>query len=76
MVESAEFIYWPIGTPVTERSLPLIGLLQQQDDGDLLRAVAEVVLQFLMEHDVEDVVGSGRYERGDGRQNLAQRMLD
>jgi len=26
------------------------------------------VLQLLMEHDVEGVVGAGRYERGDGRQ--------
>jgi transposase-like protein len=33
-----------------------------------LRAVAEAVLQLLMEHDVEGLVGVGRYERGDGRQ--------
>jgi len=26
------------------------------------------VLQLLMEHDVEGVVGAGRYERGDGPQ--------
>jgi hypothetical protein len=55
-------------TPMTETTLPLIELLQKQDDGDFLRSVAEAVLQLLMEHDVEGVVGAGRYERGDGRQ--------
>jgi putative transposase len=52
---------------MTETSMPLIELLQKQDDGDFLRAVAEAVLQLLMEHDVEGVVGAGRYERGEGR---------
>ena len=51
---------------MTETSMPLINLLQKQDGGDFLRAVAEAVLQLLMEHDVEGLVG--RYERGDGRQ--------
>jgi transposase-like protein len=36
-------------------------------NGDFLRAVAEAVLQLLMEHDVEGLIGAGRYERGDGR---------
>jgi hypothetical protein len=40
--------------------LPLIELLQKQDDGDFLRTVAEAVLQLLMEHDVEGLVGAGR----------------
>lgn len=53
---------------MTEPTLPLIELLQKQDDGDFLRAVAEAVLQFLMEHDVEGLIGAGRYERGGGRQ--------
>jgi putative transposase len=52
---------------MTETSMPLIELLQKQDDGDFLRAVAEAVLQLLMEHDVEGHVGAGRYERGEGR---------
>jgi putative transposase len=54
---------------MTETSMPLIELLQKQDDGDFLRAVAEAVLQLLMEHDVEGVVGAGRYERGESRLN-------
>ena len=52
---------------MTETSMPLIELLQKQDDGDFLRAVAEAVLQLQMEHDVEGLVGAGRYERGEGR---------
>ena len=68
MVEFADFNHGPMETPMTEPTLPLIELLQKQDDGDFLRAVAEAVLQLLMEHDVEGVVGVGRYERGDGRQ--------
>ena len=43
----------------------LIELLQKQDDGDFLRAVAEAVLQLLMEHDVEGLVGAGRNEGDD-----------
>jgi putative transposase len=68
MVEFADFNHGPMETPMTETTLPLIELLQKQDDGDFLRAVAEAVLQLLMEHDVEGLVGAGRYERGDGRQ--------
>jgi putative transposase len=68
MVEFADFNHGPMETPMTEPTLPLIELLQKQDDGDFLRAVAEAVLQLLMEHDVEGVVGAGRYERRDGRQ--------
>ena len=68
MVEFADFNHGPMETPMTETTLPLIELLQKQDDGDFLRSVAEAVLQLLMEHDVEGLVGAGRYERGDGRQ--------
>jgi putative transposase len=67
MVEFADFNHGPMETPMTESSMPLIELLQKQDDGDFLRAVAEAVLQLLMEHEVEGLVGAGRYERGDGR---------
>jgi len=47
--------------------MSLAELLEKQDDGDLLRAVAEAVLQLLMEHDVEGVIGAGRHERAEGR---------
>lgn len=53
---------------MTEISMTSIELLQKHDEGDFLRAVTEAVLQTLMEHDVEGLIGAGRYERGDGRQ--------
>ncbi len=55
-------------TPMTETTMPLIELLQNHDDGDFLRAVTEGALQMLKEHDVEGLIGGGRYERGEGRQ--------
>jgi transposase-like protein len=67
MVEFADFNHGPTEPPMTDTSMPLIELLQKQDDGDFLRAVAEAVLQLLMEHDAEGLIGAGRYERGDGR---------
>ena len=52
---------------MTKSSMPLSELLEKHDDGDFLRAVAEAVLQLLMETDVEGVIGAGRHERSDGR---------
>jgi putative transposase len=40
-------------------------LLQKRDEGHFLRAVTEAVLQTLMKHDVEGMIGAGRYERGE-----------
>jgi putative transposase len=47
--------------------LVLAELLEKAGDGDFLRAVAEAVLQLLMETDVEGVIGAGRYERSGER---------
>jgi putative transposase len=44
---------------MTEDRLPLNELLQKAGDGDFLRAVAESVLQLLMEADVEGLIGAG-----------------
>lgn len=52
---------------MTETTMPLIELLRKQDEGDFLRAGSEAVLQLLMEHDVEGLIGAGRHERSDGR---------
>src|SRR6185503_6590865 len=49
--------------PMTEERLALSELLEKAGDGDFLRAVAEAVLQLLMEADVEGLIGAGRYER-------------
>ena len=52
---------------MTEERLVLAELLEKAGDGDFLRAVAEAVLQLLMENDVEGVIGAGRYERSGER---------
>src|SRR5690348_12025611 len=48
---------------MTEETLPLAELLAKAGDGDFLRAVAEAVVQLLMETDVEGLIGAGRHER-------------
>mgnify|MGYP003398274811 CR=1 FL=1 len=61
---------------MTETNMTLIELLQKHDQGDFLRAVTESVLQTLMEHDVEGVIGAGRYERGEDRQTYRNGYRD
>jgi transposase-like protein len=53
---------------MTEDRLPLAELLAKSGDQDFLRAVAESVLQIIMEADVEGVIGAGRWERSGDRQ--------
>lgn len=48
---------------MTEDRLPLAELLQKAGYREFLRAVAEAVLQILMESDVEGLIGAGRHER-------------
>jgi putative transposase len=52
---------------MTEERMPLLELLEKAGEGDFLRAVAEAVLQLLMEADVEGLIGAGRYERNGER---------
>ena len=65
---------------MTEDRLPLAELLQKAGEGDFLRAVAEAVLQLLMEADVEGLIGAGRHERSPDRLNwrngYRERALD
>jgi transposase-like protein len=65
---------------MTDERLPLAELLQKAGEGDFLRAVAEAVLQLLMEADVEGLVGAGRHERSAERLNYRngyrERALD
>ena len=56
--------------------LPLAELLQKPGDGDCLRAVAEAVLQLLMEADVEGRIGAGRHERSAERLNYRNGFRD
>jgi len=52
---------------MTEERMPLAELLEKAGEGDFLRAVAESVLQLLMETDVEGLIGASRYERNGER---------
>ena len=52
---------------MTEDRMALIEAIQKADDGNFLRALAETVLQIIMDADVEAPIGAGRHERSDGR---------
>lgn len=52
---------------MTDDRLPIAELLQKSSDDDFLRAVAESVLQIIMEADVEGLIGAGRHERSADR---------
>ena len=52
---------------MTDDRLPLAELLAKSGDEDFLRAIAESVLQIIMEADVEGLVGAGRHERSSDR---------
>jgi putative transposase len=61
---------------MTEDRLPLAELLQKAGEGDFLRAVAEAVLQILMESDAEGLIGAGRHERSPERLNYRNGYRD
>jgi transposase-like protein len=62
---------------MTEERLLLAALLEKAGDGDFLRAVAEAMLQLLMESDVEGLIGAGRSgERTTYRNGYRDRTLD
>ena len=52
---------------MTKTDMDLSELLAKHDQGDLLRSIAEAVLQLMMEADVDGLIGAGRHERADGR---------
>jgi putative transposase len=52
---------------MTDDRMALLDALQKADEGNFLRALAEAVLQLLMEADVDGVIGAGRYERSGER---------
>src|ERR1700746_2844626 len=62
--------------PMTEDRMALVELLQKSGDADFLRAVAEAVLQILMEADVEGLIGAGRHERSSDRLNYRNGYRD
>jgi putative transposase len=52
---------------MTDDRMVLIEARQKAYDGNFLRALAETVLQIIMDADVEALIGAGRHERSDGR---------
>ena len=56
--------------------MALAELVQKAGEGDFLRAVAEAVLQILMEADVEGLVGAARHERSPDRLNYRNGYRD
>ena len=52
---------------MTKTNMDLSELLQKHDQGDLLRSIAEAVLQLIMEADVDGLIGAGRHERSGER---------
>ena len=52
---------------MTKTNIYLSELLAKHDQGDLLRSIAEAVLQLMMEADVDGLIGAGRHERADRR---------
>jgi hypothetical protein len=79
-VELQRFTREATEDPMTDDKMALVDLLQKSSDSDLLRAVAEAVLQILMEADAEGLVGAGRHERSADRLNYRngyrERSLD
>jgi transposase-like protein len=61
---------------MTDDRMALVGLVQKAGDGDLLRTIAEAVLQLLMEADVEGLIGAGRHERSPDRLNYRNGYRD
>jgi putative transposase len=61
---------------MTDERLPLAELLQKAGEGDFLRAVAEAVLQLLMEADAEGLIGAARHERSPERLNYRNGYRD
>lgn len=61
---------------MTESTLPLAELLAKAGDADFLRALAESVVQLLMETDVEGMIGAGRHERTPDRQTYRNGFRD
>ena len=55
------------GTPMTKTNMDLTEFLQKHDQGDLLRSIAEAVLQLMMESDVDGMIGAVCHERAEKR---------
>ena len=68
---------------MTKTNMDLSELLAKHDKGDLLRGIAEAVLQLIMESDVDGLIGAGLFfgflftaigKRGGGNRIEAARL--
>lgn len=56
--------------------MDLTELLHKHDQGDLLRSIAEAVLQLMMESDGDGLIGAGRHEKAEQRTTLRNGYRD
>ena len=52
---------------MTDDTMAFLHQMRERGGEDLLKDLAEAVLQKLMDFDVDNLIGAGRYERSDGR---------
>ena len=52
---------------MTDDTMAFFNLVRERGGGDLLKDLAEAVLQKRMDYDVENLVGAARYERNEAR---------
>lgn len=52
---------------MTDDTMAFFNSIRERGGGDLLKDLAEAVLQKLMDYDVENLVGAARYERNEAR---------
>ena len=62
-------------TPMTKTNIDLSELMAKHDQGDLLRSIAEAVLQMIMEADVDGLIGAGRHLTFEDRDPAAVEAL-
>ena len=66
-VELIDFNLAEKENPMTDYRLPLAELAAKSGAPDFLRAIAESVMQLIMEADVDGLIGAGRHERSGER---------
>ena len=52
---------------MTDDTMHLLDVVQNSDDGDFLKAIAETALQRIMDADVDNIIGAARHERSPER---------